>query len=219
MAQGLEVLQSALAGKRVRWRGNRDRQWGEWRTAKQLANLSLWMLSEHLSDSPEVTKEIEWQIEEDLPLSEDEAWEALKRGAIVTNGTHECRMERAGDNWRKLSRPVGTTEWEKSDPTRWRIVQESNERPTREEAQAYIEDHSSISDYMANVAVTTLMQGYPGLFREEETPAPTNDTRMTVDELGEWITKYVHLNTFIVSYMVEALYEECPAMFRKEAGK
>ncbi len=106
-------------------------------------------------------------------LTEDEAWEAMKQGHIVTNGVMESRLERDGDDWRHFRRFVGESDesWTELDRQRWRIVpQPTDERPTREDVAECIRDSWLINapETEIQAALNVMEVRWPAMFREED---------------------------------------------------
>lgn len=58
-------------------------------------------------------------------LNEDEAWQALKGGAVITpeHGGRQFRMEWERNNWRRYDRKTAEDGWEPQPMTDWRLVE------------------------------------------------------------------------------------------------
>lgn len=100
-------------------------------------------------------------------LNEDEAWEAMKAGQIVTDGYREYRITHEPDgSWTKWDRRVGDVEWADNPKTDWRIVRD--EQPTRADVAECIRDSWLIGAPETEIqAALNLMEvRWPHLFRE-----------------------------------------------------
>lgn len=123
MAQGMEVLQAAWAGKQVRHPHHGVGRWLRWDghgftfvdTGIRFIGLcvtSLWQKG--------------WEIEEDRPLTADEAWTAAMNGHVVSGGQWEYRVTHEADGSQKIwSREKGDPEWWAVPSVDWRIVDET----------------------------------------------------------------------------------------------
>ena len=131
MKRGMEVMEAALAGHCVR---HERHGWMEFdKTTGYLRSVPghgqavlcaehLWQDNWEIGVAPAPTKTTD--------LNEDEAIQAMKDGAIVTDGAEEWRLKPEGDSWRHFSRPIGDTEWtDWGTPKRYRIVSERPDEP------------------------------------------------------------------------------------------
>lgn len=145
MAQGLEVLQAALAGKRVRYRVD-DEEWRGWFSPDGVGYLSLWMFSP-LLDASGRAAHITWDIEEPT-LTFSEAVAAMDAGQTVERmldpDRHYRKRMAMEDGWYEGGRYCQEHEgWEFNDnvigggfdyeaihATDWRIVTDGPQKST-----------------------------------------------------------------------------------------
>ena len=182
MPNGIEVLQAALSGKRVRQLiGPNRSEWLRWSGsgiigedggARSLAVRELW--------------EGDWEIDEPT-LTFTDAVAAMDAGQIVTKGDGATKYRWEGsDYWYCTDGdqewfPDAVFGWEEIHATDWRIVRaesEDDERPTRDEATKWLYQKGVRADAsqpdkimihaVAEGAVYELSQRWPAMFREEE---------------------------------------------------
>lgn len=163
MAQGLEVLQAALAGKRVRFLSHINGQWGTWKDLAGLQNWGIHRLFDH-----------EWEIE-DSTLTFTEAVAAMDAGQLVEHG--ECLFrKRAGAHvyeykaYDDLGWAEAEFDFQDIHATDWRIVpQPTDERPTREDVAECIRDSWLINapETEIQAALNVMEVRWPAMFRED----------------------------------------------------
>ena len=169
MTQGIEVLQAALSGKRVRRHDDGDGITGTWHywDGQRLLHLSgVWCncpLSEIFTTN--------WEVQEPSALTFTEAVAAMDAGQTVTkgDGATKYRWEDT-DYWYRTDGdhewfPDAVFGWEEVHATDWRIVRDvpTDERPTRSElAMALWRVHGN-----AHRAADELIERWPAMVREE----------------------------------------------------
>ena len=176
MAQGLEVLQAALSGKRVRCRPGPEASWRGWYR---------WY-GDHLGTEANINDECrltlreywtwEWEIGASALMPFAEAVAAMRAGAVLTYRAGDVWFRRKGDEYEYRHRD--DTEWlpagfnaGEMDATDWRIVTEpepEDGRPTLREAVNYAYDTlQSPSGDGSGKVLATLHRRWPAMFRTE----------------------------------------------------
>lgn len=178
MARGLEVLQAALSGKRVRM-GPRY-GWLRWCPTCHTLEPSIEHGGHALPYGVTVHElwHENWEIEEPT-LTFTEAVAAMDAGQTVTkgDGSTQFRWEDT-DYWYRTDGdhewfPDAVFGWEEVHATDWRIVTEESkdERPSLEEAERFVTEHLA-SSKARQFAMTRMLQRlaarWPAMFRKED---------------------------------------------------
>ena len=198
MAKGLEVLQAALAGKRVRKAG--ESGWWHWdpnRYALVTDSRTPWAISGFIA-----LWENDWEIEADAPMTFFEADKAMLAGKVVQRsaegmGDRWLWRKDPSSEWYQCADPLegganwggGSLEFDDIHATDWRIVETAEakdakedrptERPTVKEAtyvaaQVFFQTHSSRFAEIRRIfeeGLIVMQVHWPTIFREEATDA------------------------------------------------
>lgn len=169
MAQGLEVLQAALAGKRVRF--YKHEAWSSWINAEELRWFEIYCLWHY-----------DWEIE-DPRMTFAEAVAAIEAGAIVERPNRfdtlrlTTQFRRQGTDYEARFRDDegGWTAWhyegfayEDIHATDWRVVtaEPQDERPTAGQLEAYLTDQQPLLTTIPEFIIG-LRRRWPDWIRED----------------------------------------------------
>lgn len=182
--RGVEVLQAAVEGKRIRPADVRWQFPGErWLTLDEKRR---WFWDENHTPVGFSVNSLftqDWDIE-DPPMTFTEAWAALKHGDRVERphpgGVEQYTLDILGGLWMRLIFAGVEGPWaegavgaEQIDAVDWRLVTEvlQDVRPTRAEFAQWASDHLVDIPPLEGAeepVVHEMMRRWPGMFREEE---------------------------------------------------